>query len=74
MRDPANQLPCALKVYSPVDSHKCQTPWSVFKDGSNGEPAGRRPEHADAKARRKACAADHDKGSDVSAGVTKARS
>ncbi|WZY99380.1 hypothetical protein YC2023_071709 [Brassica napus] len=28
------------------------TPWSVFQDGSNGEPTGRRPEHADAKARR----------------------
>ncbi|CAN7092878.1 unnamed protein product [Brassica rapa subsp. narinosa] len=73
VRDPANQLPCALRVYSPVDSHTCQTPWSVFQDGSNGEPTGRRPEHADAKARREAHAADHDKGSDVSASVTKAR-
>uniref|UniRef100_M4FJ68 Uncharacterized protein n=1 Tax=Brassica campestris TaxID=3711 RepID=M4FJ68_BRACM len=45
VRDPANQLPCALRVYSPVDSHTCQTPWSVFKDGSNGEPTGRCPEH-----------------------------
>ncbi|KAG7528482.1 Reverse transcriptase RNA-dependent DNA polymerase [Arabidopsis suecica] len=52
-RDPANQLPCALRVYSPVDSHTCQTPWSVFQDGSNGEPTGRRPEHADAEARRR---------------------
>ncbi|CAN7022699.1 unnamed protein product [Brassica rapa subsp. trilocularis] len=60
VRDPANQLPCTLRVYSPVDSHTCQTPWSVFKDGSNGEPTGRRPEHADAKARREARAADHD--------------
>ncbi|CAN7093006.1 unnamed protein product [Brassica rapa subsp. narinosa] len=60
VRDPANQLPCALWVYSPVDSHTCQTPWSVFQDGSNGEPTGRRPEHADAKARREARAADHD--------------
>ncbi|CAN7093170.1 unnamed protein product [Brassica rapa subsp. narinosa] len=40
VRDPANQLPCALRVYSPVDSHTCQTPWSVFQDGSNGEPTG----------------------------------
>ncbi|CAN6801546.1 unnamed protein product, partial [Brassica oleracea] len=32
-RDPANQLPYALRVYSPVDSHTCQTPWSVFQDG-----------------------------------------
>ncbi|CAN6891272.1 unnamed protein product, partial [Brassica oleracea] len=31
--DPANQLPYALRVYSPVDSHTCQTPWSVFQDG-----------------------------------------
>ncbi|CAF2043684.1 unnamed protein product [Brassica napus] len=38
----ANQLPCALRVYSPVDSHTCQTPWSVFQDGSNREPIGRR--------------------------------
>ncbi|WZY71590.1 hypothetical protein YC2023_003830 [Brassica napus] len=68
VRDPANQLPCALRVYSPVDSHTCQTPWSVFQDGSNGEPTGRRPEHADAEARREARAADHDLGSDVSAG------
>ncbi|CAN6998692.1 unnamed protein product [Brassica rapa subsp. trilocularis] len=36
------------------------TPWSVFQDGSNGEPTGRRPEHADAKARHEARAADHD--------------
>ncbi|CAN7092846.1 unnamed protein product [Brassica rapa subsp. narinosa] len=60
VRDPANQLPCALRVYSPVDSHTCQTPWSVFQDGSNGEPTGRCPEHADAEARREARAADHD--------------
>ncbi|CAN7022514.1 unnamed protein product [Brassica rapa subsp. trilocularis] len=60
VRDPANQLPCALRVYSPIDSHTCQTPWSVFQDGSNGEPTGRRPEHADAEARREARAADHD--------------
>ncbi|CAN7022688.1 unnamed protein product [Brassica rapa subsp. trilocularis] len=38
----------------------CQTPWSVFQDGSNGEPTGRRPEHVDAEARREARAADHD--------------
>ncbi|KAK8616896.1 hypothetical protein V6N13_116866 [Hibiscus sabdariffa] len=29
-----------------------QTPWSVFQDGTDGEPAGRRPEHAGAEARR----------------------
>ncbi|CAN7100015.1 unnamed protein product, partial [Brassica rapa subsp. narinosa] len=62
VRDPANQLPCALRVYSPVDSHTCQTPWSVFQDGSNGEPTGRRPEHADAEARppRGATGSGHD--------------
>ncbi|WZZ15624.1 hypothetical protein YC2023_108713 [Brassica napus] len=52
LRDPANHLPCALWAYSPVDSHTYQTPWSVFQDGSNGEPTGRRPEHADVKACR----------------------
>ncbi|CAN7092730.1 unnamed protein product [Brassica rapa subsp. narinosa] len=60
VRDPANQLPCALRVYSPVNLHTCQTPWSMFQDGSNGEPTGRRPEHADAEARREARAADQD--------------
>jgi hypothetical protein len=49
VRDPANQLPCALRVYWPVDSHTCQTPWSVFQDGPNGEPAGRCREHAGAQ-------------------------
>ena len=49
MRDPANQLPCALRVYSPVDSHTCQTPWSVFQDGPNGELAGRCQERAGAR-------------------------
>ncbi|CAG7862884.1 unnamed protein product, partial [Brassica rapa] len=52
VRDPANQLPCTLRVNSPVDSLTCQTPWSVFQDGSNGEPIGRSPEHADGEARR----------------------
>ncbi|PPS10866.1 hypothetical protein GOBAR_AA09762 [Gossypium barbadense] len=33
----------------PVDSHTCQTPWSVLQDGPNGEPAGRRPEYAGAE-------------------------
>ncbi|KAK8590484.1 hypothetical protein V6N13_057377 [Hibiscus sabdariffa] len=28
------------------------TPWSVFQDGPDGEPASRRPEHAGAEARR----------------------
>src|SRR5687767_4891270 len=51
--DPTNQLPYALRVYSPVDSHTCQTPWSVFQDGSNGEPTGKRPERADAEARQR---------------------
>src|SRR5262245_16176874 len=50
--DRAGQLPCALRVFWPVDSHTCQTPWSVFQDGSNGEPAGQRREHAVAEARR----------------------
>ena len=45
--DPTNQLPYALRVYSTVDSHICQIPWSVFQDGSNGEPTiGEMPKHA----------------------------
>ncbi|CAN7092967.1 unnamed protein product [Brassica rapa subsp. narinosa] len=35
-------------------------PFSEDQDGSNGEPTGRRPEHADAEARCEARAADHD--------------
>ncbi|KAI9180803.1 hypothetical protein LWI28_008293 [Acer negundo] len=49
VRDPTNQLPCALRVYSPVDSHTCQTPWSVFQDGPNGELAGRCQERVGAR-------------------------
>ena len=71
--DPANQLPCALRVYSPVDSHTCQTPWSVFQDGPNGVPAGLRQEHADAEARREARAASHNRHDGVSAGISTAR-
>ncbi|PHT27378.1 hypothetical protein CQW23_33019 [Capsicum baccatum] len=48
--DHPNQLRCVLRVYSPVDSHTCQTPWSVFEDGSNGGPTGQHPERADAEA------------------------
>ena len=66
--DPTSQLPFALRVYSPVDSHTCQTPWSVFQDGPNGEPAGRCQEHAGAEARRKARAAFHNRCDDVSTG------
>ncbi|KAL2248745.1 UNVERIFIED_CONTAM: hypothetical protein Sindi_2348200 [Sesamum indicum] len=36
----------------PLTRHTCQTPWSVFQDGSNGEPAGQRRERAVAEARR----------------------
>uniref|UniRef100_M1CYV8 CHK1 checkpoint n=1 Tax=Solanum tuberosum TaxID=4113 RepID=M1CYV8_SOLTU len=38
---------------SPVDSHRCQTPWSVFQDGSNGEPTGQHPERLDIEARQR---------------------
>ncbi|PHT25641.1 hypothetical protein CQW23_34735 [Capsicum baccatum] len=51
--DPTNQLRCALWVYLPIDSHTCQTPWSVFEDGSNGEPTGQHPERADAEVRQR---------------------
>ncbi|KAK8523812.1 hypothetical protein V6N13_123005 [Hibiscus sabdariffa] len=33
-------------------SYLFKTPWSVFQDGPDGEPAGRRPEHTGAEARR----------------------
>ncbi|KAK8670514.1 hypothetical protein V6N13_037132 [Hibiscus sabdariffa] len=33
-------------------SYLFKTPWSVFQDGPDGEPAGRRPEHAGAEAHR----------------------
>ncbi|KAK8634287.1 hypothetical protein V6N13_022168 [Hibiscus sabdariffa] len=33
-------------------SYLFKTPWSVFQDGPDGEPAGRRPEHAGAEACR----------------------
>ncbi|KAK7384174.1 hypothetical protein VNO78_29863 [Psophocarpus tetragonolobus] len=71
--NPTNQLPCALRVYSPVDSHTCQTPWSVFQDGPNGEPTGRRQEHARAEARPRAHAAIHNRHDDVSASISTAR-
>ncbi|CAN7092733.1 unnamed protein product [Brassica rapa subsp. narinosa] len=44
---------------APVRDPASQIPWYMFQDGSNGEPTGRRPEHADSKARREARAADH---------------
>lgn len=59
--DPANQLPYALRVYSPVDSHTCQTPWSVFQDGSNGEPTSQYQEHADAEAHTTRALSRHDR-------------
>ena len=51
--DPTNQLPCALRVHSSGYSHTCQTPWSMFQDGSNWEPIGQRLECADAEACRR---------------------
>ncbi|KZV36663.1 hypothetical protein F511_40284 [Dorcoceras hygrometricum] len=49
----------------PVDSHTCQTPWSVFQDGSNGEPTGQHREHAVAEARLMARAVRHDRGDGI---------
>ena len=42
----------------------------MFQDGPNGEPTGRCPEHAGAKARLRARAAFHDCDDDVSTGIT----
>ncbi|PHT28763.1 hypothetical protein CQW23_31637 [Capsicum baccatum] len=44
--DPTNQLPCVLWVYSNIESHTFQNPWSMFQDGSNGEPTGQHPKCA----------------------------
>ena len=71
--DPTNQLPCALRVYSPVDSHTCQTPWSVFQDGPNGETTSRCPEHARAETRHEARTAVHNRNDDVSTSISTAR-
>ncbi|KAK8496927.1 hypothetical protein V6N13_113001 [Hibiscus sabdariffa] len=54
-------------------SYLFKTPWSVFQDGPDGEPAGRRPEHAVPKHAETARAGFHDRGDDVSTGVSKAR-
>ncbi|KAI4313111.1 hypothetical protein L6164_026119 [Bauhinia variegata] len=70
--DPANQLPYALRVYSSVDSHTCQTPWFVFQDGPNGEPAGRCQEHAVPRHATRARAASHDRGDDMSTSISTA--
>ena len=45
----------------------------MFQDGPNGEPAGRCQERADAKARREVRAANHDRGNDISTGITTTR-
>ncbi|KAK7376032.1 hypothetical protein VNO78_35042 [Psophocarpus tetragonolobus] len=72
--DPTNQLPCALRVFThPLTRTPCQTPWSVFQDGPNGEPTGRRQEHARAEARPRAHAAIHNRHDDVSASISTAR-
>ncbi|KAK0594031.1 hypothetical protein LWI29_027571 [Acer saccharum] len=70
VRDPANQLPCALRVYWPVDSHtRCKLLSPCFKTGRMGSS------QADARsaqvhgALRTARAASHDRGDDVSTGI-----
>ncbi|PHT29129.1 hypothetical protein CQW23_31275 [Capsicum baccatum] len=51
--DSTNQLSCASRYYLPIDLHTCQTPWSMFQDGSNGEPIVQCLECADAKAHQR---------------------
>ncbi|KAF3622469.1 hypothetical protein FXO38_31266 [Capsicum annuum] len=41
-KDPTNQIPYALWVYSTIYPYTSQTPWSMFQDGFNGEPTGQR--------------------------------
>ncbi|KAL0641976.1 hypothetical protein Bca4012_102587 [Brassica carinata] len=57
--DPTNQLPYALRVYSPADSHTCRLLVRVSRRVEWGAHRPT-PEHADAEARREARAADHD--------------
>ncbi|KAI3662972.1 hypothetical protein L6452_46617 [Arctium lappa] len=71
--DPANQLPCALRVYSPVDSHTCHDSLACFKTGRMGCPqagAGSTqvPRHAVT-----ARAANHDRRDGISTGISTAR-
>ncbi|KAK8635108.1 hypothetical protein V6N13_022985 [Hibiscus sabdariffa] len=42
----------SLSPLYPSQTNDLHTPWSVFQDGLDREPAGRRPEHAGAEARR----------------------
>ncbi|KAL0641423.1 hypothetical protein Bca4012_103625 [Brassica carinata] len=54
-------VPTGMLTLEPFSEDQGRSsPRSVIQDGSNGEPTGRRPEHADAVARREARAADHD--------------
>ncbi|KAI3489764.1 hypothetical protein L1887_46088 [Cichorium endivia] len=62
--------PCG--VYSPVDSHTCQTPWSVFQDGPNGVPTGR-CRGARRYIAETARAANHDRRDGISTSLSTAR-
>ncbi|KAI3672071.1 hypothetical protein L2E82_53065 [Cichorium intybus] len=62
--------PCG--VYSSVDSHTCQTPWSVFQDGPNGVPTGRCREQRRYIAET-ARAANHDRRDGISTSLSTAR-
>ncbi|KAJ6670297.1 hypothetical protein OIU85_017808 [Salix viminalis] len=73
--DPASQLPCALRVYSPVDfAHMSDSLVRVSRRGRMGKPTGRCPERACAGERAvTARAAVHDRSGGISTGVSKAR-
>ncbi|KAK8535785.1 hypothetical protein V6N13_031909 [Hibiscus sabdariffa] len=73
VRDPANQLPCALRVSNPLTRTHVRLLGPCFKTGRMGSPqADARstlvPKHAET-----ARAGFHDRGDDVSTGVSKAR-
>ncbi|KAI5381375.1 hypothetical protein KIW84_UN0774 [Lathyrus oleraceus] len=68
--DPTNQLPCALRVYSPLTRTHVRLLWSVFQDGSNGT---HRPTPGARKCRstaESARAAVHNRDDDVSASIS----
>ncbi|KAI9070837.1 hypothetical protein K1719_047182 [Acacia pycnantha] len=66
------RLPCALRVYSPVDSHTCRLLGPCFKTGRMGAHSPT-PERAVPRHAVTARAASHDRGDDVSAGISTAR-
>ncbi|KAK9080914.1 hypothetical protein Syun_031880 [Stephania yunnanensis] len=69
LRDPANRLPCALRVYSPLTRTHVGLLGPCFKTGRMGNPRATQRARS-AEARRMARASHHDRDNDVSTGIT----